>query len=82
MNTVISNNISAGTKQCCVFVPNGNSSLGLSAPANFNFNLQPYKFTAVPNQMEIGTKEKTEFNRFVAFGKSFASFGITGDGLY
>ncbi len=89
MNTVISNNISAPSvrpDQRCVFVSNGNSSLGLPAPANFNFNLQPYKFTAVPDQaeigLEIGIDERAELNRFIAFGKILAPSVNAGSGLY
>jgi hypothetical protein len=85
MNTVISSSIttpSVRPDQCCLFVSNENSSHVAPAPANFNFNLQPYKFTAVPDQAEIGIDERTKVRRFVAFGKSFAPSGYTGNGLY
>ncbi|HEV7642507.1 MAG TPA: hypothetical protein VGO50_01070 [Pyrinomonadaceae bacterium] len=82
MNTVISNNISAGPDQCCLFVSNGNSSQAAPAPANFNFNLQPYKFTAVSGQPENSIDERAELNRFIAFGKSLAPSGNAGSGLY
>ncbi len=85
MNTVINSNISAPSvrpDRRCVFVPNGNSSPGLPAPANFNFNLQPYKFTATRNEPENIVDEKTKFDRFIAFGKSLAFSGNAGSGLY
>ena len=83
MNTVICNNISAHADQCCLFVPAGNESQNIAqavgAATTFNFNLQPYKFTSIKNEQENVLDKKTEFNRFIAFGKSLA---LQGNGLY